>query len=400
MKNTLRFEYAWLLKEPKARTTKSKSRIERTEDLMKDVDEVTNRNKRAQADIKFVALQGGTQKLIELKNITKSYGDRTVLKNVDLLVTAKSRIGLLGKNGSGKSTLIKVLLGHEGVDSGEVKRADHLKVIYFSQERDKFSPNETPRTVLCPQGDYVQFGGKFVHVNGYLERFLLGGDMAITPLRKLSGGEQNRLHLARLMLGEGNLLVLDEPTNDLDLETLHVLEEALEEFSGGLILVTHDRLFLNRLSNEILYVNDAGLERFADVLQWEDYYLERKQKLLNRRGDRAGSTVTVNVDVQNVSTSFEVPSPDSVAVASSPDVKGARTKQKLSYKFVRELETMEENIAKAESELAEFSKKLETSSELSAKEISELSQKVAAAQERVDRLFARWDELLKMQVSD
>ncbi len=383
LKNVLRGEFAWLLKEPRARGTKSKSRINRTHDLMDNVDDLVERNRRQRSQISFVAAQGGTQKLIEAKKITKSYDGRVVLKDLDLLVTVKSRIGLLGRNGSGKSTLLKALLGRIEVDSGTIYRAEHLQVIYFSQEREKLDLSLTPRTTLCPQGEYVSFGGNFVHVNGYLERFLLGGDKAGTKVSKLSGGEQSRLLIAKLMLSEGNLLVLDEPTNDLDLDTLHVLEEALEQFSGGLILVTHDRLFLNRLCHEILYVNEATIERFADVIQWEDYYLEK----------RAGGTGTVGrVPAAATATAATIP------VGAEPSSPAPAPKAKLSYKLQRELDGMEAEIQKYEAEVQSYNHQLlQDEVTRDSRKVSAISQFLAQSQKKVEELYARWQELNDMK---
>jgi len=369
MRNNLRREFAWMIKEPKARTTKSKSRVDRTLDLQNELGDLENKNLSRTTQLSFVATQGGTQKLVELKNSSKFFGDRCIFKDVDFMVTLKSRMGLLGANGAGKSTLIKILLGKEALTSGTRYAAETLSPIYFSQEKLPLDPKATPVTTLCPQnGEYVEFGGRFVHINGYLEKFLLGGDKARTAVSKLSGGEQSRLRLAQLMLSPGNLLVLDEPTNDLDLETLRVLEDALKDFPGALLLVSHDRAFIDQVCQEIIVVEKGKLERFADVLQWEEKYWERK------------SSEKLNGEV-------------SAANANGPTEK--TKKKKLSYKLQLELDSMESEIHKAEDLLRVSSEKLENPDE--GQNLAKNAEALANAQKKVEALYSRWEELLKLQ---
>lgn len=364
LKNTLRRETEWLSRGPKARTTKQQARIDRAENLGNQVEKVEGLNAQRMVDLEFKGVQGGVKKLIEAKGISKSYQGNCLFEKIDVTISAKTRLGLLGKNGAGKSTLIKVLLGEVLPDTGTVQRADHLKISYFEQGKDSLDPLMTVYKSVCPQGEYVNFGGQWIHVHGYLEKFLFNKDRIQTQVKYLSGGEQSRLLLARLMLTEANLLVLDEPTNDLDLETLHILEESLGAFPGGIILVSHDRMFLDNLSNEILAFENGKVERFADVFQWEAWiktkHIESTQKVLQTK------------------------------VATKPV-----TGKKLSYKDQRELDQMEEVIQNQEAQLTEITDKLNV--EKDSKKLVVLSNQVGELQSKIDNLYRRWDELLRLK---
>ena len=377
LKNTLRRETEWLLQGAKARTTKQQARIDRAYDLGDEVAAVSDRNALRNVDLAFQGVSGGPKKLIEAKKISKTYPGRELFKNLDLIVSSKTRLGLMGRNGCGKSTIIRILLGEEQPDSGTVDRADHLKVAYFQQNRDELDPKLTVLKTICPQGEYVSFGGKFVHVHGYLERFLFRNDRIQTLVGKLSGGEQSRLLLAKLMLTEANLLVLDEPTNDLDLATLHVLEEALDEFAGGLILVTHDRYFMDRLCTEIWTFDQGDVQRFASVGQWEDWHKTRdSQPPQKTSGIRSDAVASVSIEAP------------------------AKTK-KLSYKDQRDLDTIEERIHQNERELEVLTLRAQAPEiQSNSIKLTELSAQMAAQQTQIDALYKRWDELLSLQSSD
>ena len=196
-------------------------------------------------------------------------------------MTPHSRIGLLGPNGCGKSTLLRTLLGTEKPDTGEVFRAENLQPVTFEQGRESLDPDSTVAKTICPEGDHVEYRGALVHIRSYLDRFLFKEEQRDMKVSRLSGGEQSRLLLARLMLKKTNLLVLDEPTNDLDLATLQVLEDCLADFPGAVILVTHDRYFLDRVTNRILAFgkDEKGkgtLTALAGLDQWEAWFAERK----------------------------------------------------------------------------------------------------------------------------
>jgi ATP-binding cassette subfamily F protein uup len=261
-----------------ARTTKQQARIARAGTLGDEVAELGHRNKTRTATLDFAAAEARPKRLIEARGIAKSYEGRTIFEGVDLRLGPGVRVGLLGPNGCGKSTLIRVLLGEEAPAAGTVLRADGLQVAYFQQSREALDPTRTLADTLCPDGDHVSFRGARVHVRGYLERYLFDADQMQMQVGKLSGGEQSRLLLAQLMLREAQVLVLDEPTNDLDLPTLAVLEESLTGFDGAVLLVTHDRYFLDQVATTILAFDTRpaprGVIPFASLGQWEAWRAE------------------------------------------------------------------------------------------------------------------------------
>ena len=279
LRNTLRRETEWLRRGPAARTTKQQARIERAGTLGDEVAELGRRNQTRTATLEFGAAEARPRRLIEARGIAKSYDGRTIFEGIDLRLGPGVRVGLLGPNGCGKSTLIRVLLGEEAPATGTVTRADGLQVAYFQQSREALDPTLSLTDTLCPDGDHVSFRGARVHVRGYLERFLFTPEQMPMAVGKLSGGEQSRLLLAQLMLREAQLLVLDEPTNDLDLPTLAVLEESLTGFDGAVLLVTHDRYFLDQVATTILAFDTRpgaprGVIPFASLGQWEAWRAE------------------------------------------------------------------------------------------------------------------------------
>lgn len=370
MKNTLRRETEWLRRGAKARLTKQKARIDRAYVLKDDVSDLSAKNASRLVKIEFKDADRNPQKLMELKDITKAYDGRVLFKDFSYLVSPKTRMALLGDNGSGKSTLIRILLGQEQPDSGEVKQAEKLKVAYFEQNRETLHPKKSVLKNICSDGDYVHYQGQYVFARSYLERFQFNRQQMDLPVEKLSGGEQARLRIAQLMLNEAQVLVLDEPTNDLDVATLGVLEDSLRDFNGAVILVTHDRYFMDQVAKEIiaLHKNPDGnttMERFAGYLQWEEWFEDQKD-LENQKKEEV-----------------------------KQEAKNATGKsKKLSFKEKFELENMEATIqvleakletAQAESVLPEVVSK--------ASKVQELYSEIAKLQAEIERLYARWAEL-------
>ncbi len=291
--NTVREDLRWLGRGAQARRTKSKSRIIASYERMDELADLKARNAAMQAaGIDFTGTDRKTQKLLMARGVSKSLGGKLLFKDLDVVLSPGSKLGLLGPNGSGKSTLIKVLTGElesdppsaealaaakeaklpSGVlEPGHVRRAENLKVVVFSQHRTELDPSMTLRDTLSP-ADSVIYRGKLVHVNTWAQRFLFNTEQMKSPVRALSGGEQARIHIARLMLEPADVLVLDEPTNDLDIASLEVLEESLEDFPGAIVLVTHDRAMLARLSTQLLALDGrGGAGYFASLDQWEDW---------------------------------------------------------------------------------------------------------------------------------
>jgi ATP-binding cassette subfamily F protein uup len=339
------------------------------------VSELDRRNQSRTATLDFQSSERRPKRLVEAKGVGQSYDGRTIFQGVDLFLGPGSRIGLLGPNGCGKSTLIRVLLGVEAPSEGTVLRADGLKVAYFQQTRDALDPERTLADTVCPDGDYVSYRGARVHVRGYLERFLFTSEQMNTPVGKLSGGEQSRLLLAALMLQEAQILVLDEPTNDLDLPTLAVLEEALTGFDGAVLLVTHDRYFLDQVATTILAFDPSpsstsgpnSIVPFASLAQWEGWRAERLVAA------RAAAKAT------------------SAASAGAP---GAGRRSKLGYQEQREYDAIEETLARAETAVNEAVAESERPEH--AADAARLIELLALVEERraeVDRLYTRWAEL-------
>ena len=375
LRNTLRRETEWLRRGAAARSTKQRARIQRAEALAAEVGSLAERNQSRSAQLDFQSNdQSRSKQLIEARGIGKRFGDRVLFEGLDLLVTPSTRLGLLGANGCGKSTLLRVLLGLDAPTSGELVRADNLQVSYFDQNRDALDPNLSVKDTVCPTGEVVQYHGASMHRCGYLERFLFRSEQMAQPVGSLSGGEQSRLLLARLMLQPANLLVLDEPTNDLDLPTLTVLSEALEGFDGAVLLVTHDRFFLDQVTRQILAFGGAPDEPgqvalLSDLAQWESWYEEQEQR--NKANRRAATSAVVD----------EHPRPE-------------KKRKKLSFHEQREWDTLEERIVEAEARLAQLQAECQKAEvAVDAERLMTLTDSMQVEQATIDDLYARWAEL-------
>ncbi|ASD64535.1 ABC-F family ATP-binding cassette domain-containing protein [Bdellovibrio bacteriovorus] len=371
MKNTLRRETEWLRRGAKARLTKQKARIDRAGTLKEDVEELSAKNAARKVKIEFKETDRNPQKLIEVDHVTKAYDGRVLFSDFSYLVTPKTRLALLGDNGSGKSTLIRMLLQQEAPTSGRVVQADKLKIAYFEQNRETLKPKESVLKNICPDGDYVHYQGQYVFARSYLERFLFNRQQMDLPVEKLSGGEQSRLRLAQLMLNEAQVLILDEPTNDLDVATLTVLEESLKEFTGAVILVTHDRFFMDQVASDILALHknldgSTSMERFAGYLQWEEWFEEQKE-----------------LQAQELKKEKKAEK-----VAAKP--------VKLSFKEKFELENMEANIFEMEEKLSNLQTEAGKPEVVSqASKVQELFSEISALQSKIETAYARWAELEK-----
>mgnify|MGYP001586751312 CR=1 FL=1 len=375
LRNTLRRETEWLRQGAKARTTKQKARIDRAGVLGDEVAELAFRNQQKKARIDFQSAEKQPKKLIEARDLGKTYGKNKLFEDINLILGPGTRLGLIGANGCGKSTLIRCLLGEEQPDHGTVKRADSLQVAYFQQNRDALDPQQTLVKTLAPVGEFVDYRGSRVHIRSYLDRFLFRSEQMEMPVGRLSGGEQSRVLIAKLMLEPANLLVLDEPTNDLDMDTLEVLRACLVEFTGAVILVSHDRFFLEEVCPKILAFPPAGSKHagslipFEGVAQWEEWYLAEQEAAAAAAKNPGSSSATI----------------------ATPAV--AKIK-KLSFKEQRELDTMEETIHTAETRLANLT--AEASLPATATKPSrmrEIAAEMKAAELEIKRLYSRWEEL-------
>ncbi len=360
--NLVRREVEWLRRGPKARATKAKARIDNAAKLIEELEESRDRGRVGAARIDFTASDRKTKRLWSGKGLRKRFGDRPIVDDLDLLLTAGTRLGILGPNGSGKTTLLRMIVGEIAPDAGTIHSADRLRVVYFEQNRESLDPNLTLKRALAPEGDAVVHGDRSVHVASWAKRFLFRPEQLETSVSKLSGGEKARIVMARLMLRPADLLVLDEPTNDLDIPTLEVLEESLLEFPGALVLVTHDRYLLDRVSTKLLALDgNGGAAYFADFAQWEAEWGRGRPR---------------------------VALPDEARPESKP------AKKRLSYLEQREWDAMEETLLAAEEMLAAAQRAAEDPGiAADATALQERFATLAAAKAEVDRLYARWSEL-------
>jgi ATP-binding cassette subfamily F protein uup len=366
--STVRREIEWLRRGAKARTTKAKGRIDRAAEMMSDLANLRDRNtQQTAAKVDFTGSARKTRKLIEAKRISKSLGGRELFRDVSFTLAPGAKLGLLGQNGAGKSTLIRLLAGELQPDGGEIFRADQLRVIVFDQHREQLDPNETLGKALWSSGDTVNFRGASMHITAWARRFLFRKEQLDLPISELSGGEQARVLIARLMLRPADVLILDEPTNDLDIPTLDVLEQSLEEFDGALVLVTHDRYLLDRVSTELLALDgDGSATMYATLEQWE----------------RAQDAKT-----QAAEPPVRKPAPAAV-VSVAPE------RKRLTWNEQRELEGMEAAILDAEMRVESLQARVDDPAVLAdhVKSHDAFAQLVGA-QHQVERLYARWAEL-------
>jgi len=370
LENLVHNEIAWLRRGAKARTRKSKARIDKAGELMNELADLNVRTRTATADIDFSATDRKTKRLIELEELGYEIGDRSLFDGLNFVIMAGMRVGLVGPNGSGKTTLLRLLRGELSATAGEIRRADWLRIVYFDQTR-QLDPDITLRRALAPDGDSVIYQDRVIHVASWAARFLFTGEQLNQPIGRLSGGERARVLIAQLMLQPADVLLLDEPTNDLDIPTLDILEESLLEYRGALVLVTHDRYMLDRVSTIVLGLDgQGGAESFADYSQWESWQAERKQP------------------AKPVSSGGHQP-----RRASTP-VEPAAARKKLSYLEAREYATIEQRVAEAEQVLQEKRAQLEDPAIASdGPRLLLAHAEMDEAQQIADELYSRWAEL-------
>ena len=376
LENLVHREIEWLRRGAKARTRKSKARIDKAGELMGELADLNARRRSGTALIDFSATDRKTKRLIELEDVSCEMGGRTLFTALNFVITAGIRVGLVGPNGSGKTSLLRLLRGESAPSSGEIHRADWLRIVYFDQSR-QLDPDVTLRRALAPEGDSVVYQDRMIHVASWAAKFLFSGEQLNQPVGRLSGGERARVLIAQLMLQPADVLLLDEPTNDLDIPTLDILEEGLLEFRGSLVLVTHDRYMLDRVSTVVLGLDgegEAGL--FADYSQWESWLEGRKQTAKNdlRKDARAGASAAVPPE----------------------NARQSLGKKKLSYLEAREYEAIEHRVAEAEVVLQAKRVQLEDPEIVSdGPRLMAAHAEMEEAQDKVDTLYARWAELEK-----
>ena len=274
LRNTLRRETAWMRQGIKARGTRSKKRVESYHSLQEKVSTIKNQAKK-ELIATISSSERKTKKLLELKDVTFGYGENILFNKINLLVGRKNKIGLLGANGVGKSTLTQLIAGEIKAQEGEVSSALQLNIKCFSQKREELDPNLTPYQLLGDGSDFIYLpNGKQKHVISYLKQFIFTSNDIHRPISSFSGGEKNRLQLSLNLKEAADLWIFDEPTNDLDLETLAIFEEKLQDFDGALILISHDRAFLSAVTNKIWLIVDKEIEVFEGGYSQVETYLE------------------------------------------------------------------------------------------------------------------------------
>jgi ATP-binding cassette subfamily F protein uup len=368
LRNRVNIEIDWLRRGPKARATKAKARIDNAHGLIAKLADVDSRTRTASAGIEFAGTERQTKRLIEMEHVGVVLGGREIVRNVNFVVANGVRVGLVGANGSGKTTLLRAMTGELAPTTGKVKSAQGLRIVYFSQMRE-LDESLTLRRALAPDSDAVVYQDRVVHVASYAAKFLFSGDQLNQPVSRLSGGERARVLIARLMLQPADVLMLDEPTNDLDIPTLEILEESLLEFKGALVLVTHDRYMLDRVSNVVLGLDGRGnAAKFADYAQWEEWKEE-------------GSGFGVQAEKP------------SGLPASTQAAKGSG-KKKLSYLEQREFDGIETRVEAADARMeAAHDRLADPAVATNAALLTEALAQMEAAQVEHDAVYARWAEL-------
>ncbi len=372
-------EEVWIRQGVKARRTRNEGRVRALEALRKE--RAQRRLQQGTSKLGLTSAEASGKKVIEVKDIGFSYPERQIIKNFSTLIQRGDKIGLIGANGAGKTTLLKLLLKQLEPDSGAVEHGTRLEIAYFDQLRDQLDPDMTVADTVGNGSDFIEIAGNKRHVMSYLSDFLFAPARSRSPVKSLSGGEKNRLLLARLFTKPANFLVMDEPTNDLDLETLELLEEKLVDYSGTLLLVSHDRAFLDNVVTSVFVLDGSGsVEEF--VGGYSDW---QSQKLAAAKADIAkknqDSKKKLDLGVEN------------------PNVPKNPVKKKLSFKEQQELNNMPELIAQLEAQQIELNKKISSADFYKNDQtiIADTLADLQAADAKLEQAFQRWDELESLQ---
>ncbi|MEJ8858553.1 ATP-binding cassette domain-containing protein [Variovorax robiniae] len=372
-------EEIWIRKGVEARRTRSQSRITRLQELR--ASHAARRNVQGSVNMDVVSGQSSGKIVAELTHASKSFGAKTVVRDFSNTILRGDKVGLLGPNGAGKTTLLKLILGDLEPDSGKVRRGTNIEVAYFDQMREKLDLDATLEDFISPGSEWIEIGKQRKHVKSYLSDFLFSPARANSPVRSLSGGERNRLLLARLFARPANVLVLDEPTNDLDIDTLELLEDLLQNYDGTVFLVSHDRTFLdNVVTSTIAFEGDGYWREYEGGVQ--DWLIQSKRAR--------------EINAQRAAAA-PAPAPAPAAVAAPAATTGAATRKKLSYKEQRELDALPGRIAELEDEQKQISETLERDGgaiySTEASRAVELGERHARIDDELMAALERWEEL-------
>lgn len=367
-------EEVWIRQGIKARRTRNEGRVRRLEALR--LDRAARRERQGNVKLNLDAGERSGKLVAELDNVVKAYGDRTLINGFSTRILRGDKIGLLGPNGIGKTTLLKLILGDIEADSGDIQRGTKINVAYFDQMREQLNEEATLADTISPGSDFVEIGNERKHVISYLEDFLFPPQRSRSPVKSLSGGERNRLLLARLFARPANVLVLDEPTNDLDIDTLELLESLLQEFQGTLFLVSHDRAFLeNTVTQVIAFEGNGVLTEFGGG--YDDW-----QRFTQQRQSEAASTAKAN----------DAKVKQAISTSNTANSKAA---SKLSFKEQKELDGIPAQIETLETEQAEINTKLADADiyRTQPDTVKKLQARLAEIETLLEDLLARWELL-------
>ncbi|MBD5802908.1 ABC transporter ATP-binding protein uup [Azoarcus sp. Aa7] len=365
-------EEVWIRKGVEARRTRNEGRVRRLEALRRD--RAARRDRLGNVKLAVDKGEQSGQMVAELTDVTKRFGDRVVVRDFSTRIMRGDRVGLIGPNGAGKTTLLKLILGKIAPDSGTVRRGTRQTVAYFDQLRAQLDPELPLTEVISPGSDFVEIGGERKHVIGYLGDFLFAPQRARSPVKSLSGGERNRLLLARLFARPANVLVLDEPTNDLDIETLDLLEELLADYDGTLFLVSHDRAFLDNVVTQVIAAEGDG--------RWGEY-----------AGGFADWQRVKQAAAERESEETRAAAPKLVAPAAPKP--GAAKGGKLSFNEKRELEALPERIAALEAEQAALHARMADPAlyQQAPLEVARIKSRLEELDTEIENALVRWEAL-------
>ncbi len=365
-------EEVWIRKGVEARRTRNEGRVRRLEALRRE--RGARRDRLGTVKLALDRGEGSGQMVAELENVNKRFGERTIVRDFSTRILRGDRIGLIGPNGAGKTTLLKLILGGLEPDDGRVRRGTRQTVAYFDQLREQLDPEAPLTEVISPGSDYVEIAGHRTHIIGYLGDFLFSPQRARSPVKSLSGGERNRLLLARLFARPANVLVLDEPTNDLDIETLDLLEDLLAQYDGTVFLVSHDRAFLDNVVTQVIAAEGDG--------RWKEYAGGYEDWLRVRKTSEAAAPAAT-------------PKPAAPKKDVAPAPAAASKPAKLSWKEQRELEALPDRIAALEDEQGAIQARLNDPAIYrdAPQDVPQLNARLQALEGEIEAAMLRWEEL-------
>lgn len=358
--NKVRREVEWLRQGAKARTTKSKHRTDAAHQLIDELNAIDLRNQ--EVDLEFSSTNRKTKDLVKLDEVYKGFGDKALIRDLSFTIRSGTRVGIVGANGAGKTTLLKLIVGELKADKGTIVRASNLQHAFFGQHREQLKPDSTISEVLAPDSDSVVFQDRSIHIASWVRRFSFRADQLKQPISSLSGGEQARLLLAKLMLEPADLLIFDEPTNDLDIPTLEVLEQSFVTFPGAIVVVSHDRYMVDRVCTRLIgLLGDAGTHVYSDYLQFESAFEEAASKQSNTAK------------------------------------KSKQQTGKNSYETQKEVESLERKISRAENDIQRCKEKLhDPSIAHDISKLQEIQSKIEKLQSELDTLISLWDSASRL----